>query len=141
MPVISVSGPSWIQKRKNTKMDYMRTAKELFLQAYKNGETSSPAMYNYCCEKEMNMTKVGQYGNICLFIGLSALLVYAATLYDRWKENGHVLRSSEVLELTEWTLLFTVLAILVVVIALDVIVWFAKRRARIKKNDEKKGKK
>ncbi|MBO4474173.1 MAG: sel1 repeat family protein, partial [Clostridiales bacterium] len=96
VPVISVSGPSWIQKRKNTKMDYMRTAKELFLQAYKNGETSSPAMYNYCCEKEMNMTKVGQYGNICLFIGLSALLVYAATLYDRWKENGHVLRSSEV---------------------------------------------
>ena len=137
VPVISVSGPRWVQKKKNTKQDYMRTARELFLQAYKNGETEYPAMYNYCCEQEMNMTKYGQYGNICMFIGLSGLLVYIATLYEKWKNSGHVLRSSEVLKLTEWTLLFTVLAILVLIIALDVIVYFAKRRAKIKNGTSK----
>ncbi|MCR5058563.1 MAG: sel1 repeat family protein [Clostridiales bacterium] len=53
VPVASGSGKkwTWVKKKKNTKEEYLRSASFYYLQAFSNGETKSPAMYDYAADQ------------------------------------------------------------------------------------------
>ena len=53
VPVASGSGKkwTWVKKQKNTKEEYLRSASFYYLQAFSNGETKSPAMYDYAADQ------------------------------------------------------------------------------------------
>ena len=80
VPVVSDDkGTNWVSKKYNTEEDYLRSAREKFLEANQNGETDSKAMYDYCCDR---IRSIGRkrlcmiFGSIAALSAVLLLLIY-----------------------------------------------------------------
>ena len=129
MLVLAPSRKEWIRKAKKTKEDYFRSARELYLLAQRNGETKSTAKFDYCHDQLMNIEKHRTYVKAGFLCVLSGILLFCYFLGDRKAKNGS-LSGSDFADIAGWSILYALIALIVMVVAIDIIMGVSKRKAK-----------
>ncbi len=108
VPVASGSGKkwSWIKKKKNTKEEYLRTASFYYLQAFSNGESKSPAMYDYTSDQLLANARQRCLLSIGIFLLVSIPILFLAFFMDH---------KGTMTAIEKWQLLFNIISIVMLV--------------------------